>query len=60
MQDVGQIVDRIDRLEYYSSLNLLETQTKDLVIPSEANNAVDRFKHGFLVDAFKDYGVAKH
>jgi len=54
MQDIGQIEQRVNRLEYYSSLNALEKQTEDLVIPSEANNAVDRFKQGFLVDSFRD------
>ena len=58
MEDIGQIDKRINRLEYYSSLNMLEKQTMDLVIPAESNNAVDRFKQGFLVDSFKDFSVA--
>ena len=58
MKDIGQIDRRINRLEYYSSLNMLEKQTKDLVIPAESNNAVDRFKQGFLVDNFKDFSIA--
>ena len=58
MKDIGQIDKRINRLEYYSSLNMLEKQTKDLVIPAESNNAIDRFKQGFLVDNFKDFSVA--
>jgi len=58
MKDIGQIERRINRLEYYSSLNLLEKQTNDLVIPAESNNAVDRFKQGFLVDAFNNLSIA--
>ena len=58
MKDIGQIEKRINRLEYYSSLNLLEKQTNDLVIPAESNNAVDRFKQGFLVDAFNNLSIA--
>ena len=58
MKDIGQMAQRIDRLEYYSSLNLLEKATTDLTIPSEANNAVDRFKHGFLVDNFRTLNIA--
>ena len=58
MKDIGQIEKRVNRLEYYSSLNLLEKQTNDLVIPAESNNAVDRFKQGFLVDAFNDLSIA--
>ena len=58
MKDIGQIDKRVNRLEYYSSLNMLEKATKDLVIPAESNNAIDRFKQGFLVDNFKDFSVA--
>ena len=32
--------------------NLNKKQTKDLTIPAESNNAIDRFKQGFLVDNF--------
>ena len=58
MKDIGQIDQRVNRLEYYTSLNLLEKQTKDLTIPAESNNAIDRFKQGFLVDNFVDLSIA--
>ena len=58
MKDIGQLDARVNRLEYYTSLNLLEKQTKDLTIPAESNNAVDRFKQGFLVDNFVDLNIA--
>ena len=58
MKDIGKIDNRINRLEYYSSLNMLEKQTQDLVIPAESNNAIDRFKQGFLVDPFHDLSIA--
>ena len=58
MKDIGQLDQRVNRLEYYTSLNLLEKQTKDLTIPAESNNAVDRFKHGFLVDNFVNLSIA--
>jgi hypothetical protein len=58
MEDIGQIDQRVNRLEYYSSLNMLEKQTKDLTIPAESNNAIDRFKQGFLVDNFVDLSIA--
>ena len=57
MKDIGQIESRINRLEYYTSLNLLEKQTKDLLIQAESNTSVDRFKNGFLVDSFKNFAV---
>lgn len=56
MRDIGTIRDRVDRLEYYTSLNLLEKNTKDLLVPDTNGN--DRFKNGILVDSFKGYAVA--
>jgi hypothetical protein len=56
MRDIGTIRDRVDRLEYYTSLNLLEKNTKDLLIPDASG--MDRFKNGILVDSFKGYAVA--
>lgn len=59
MHDIGNLEKRINQLEYYVSLNLLETKVKDLVIPSSANGAVNRFKNGFFVDNFDDYSFAE-
>lgn len=56
MRDIGTMRDRIDRLEYYTSLNLLEKNSKDLLIPDVNGN--DRFKNGILVDPFKGYAIA--
>lgn len=58
MKDIKQIEDRLKNLEYYSILSLLEKNAKDLVIPSEANTSVSRFKNGFFVDPFNSYDVA--
>lgn len=58
MKDIGDIETRISRLEYYSLLNTLETQTKQLVLPSEANNSIERFKNGFFVDPMTDYRIS--
>ena len=55
MKDIGQISGRIDRLEYYTSLNLLEKSAKDLFIADGSGN--DRFKNGILVDKFAGHGV---
>lgn len=54
MKDIGQLDQRIKNLEYYTSLNALERQAKEIVIPSEANAAVERFKSGIFVDGFND------
>ena len=57
MADIGVLEKRINQLEYYVSLNLLETNVKDLIIPSSINPAINRFKNGFFVDNFDDYTV---
>lgn len=58
MKDVQDIENRIARLEYYSLLNSLEQNTKNLVIPSELDTTIDRFKNGFFVDPFDNYDIA--
>jgi hypothetical protein len=58
MKDIKRIEQRIQSLEYYSLLNTLEKNTKDLIIPSEANSAVSRFKNGFFVDPLNSYDIA--
>ena len=52
MRDIKKIDKRVNNLEYYTSLNFLEKQTADQVIPSRANATINRFKNGFLVDNF--------
>jgi hypothetical protein len=55
MRDIGAIRDRVDALEYYTSLNLLEKNTKDLLIPDSAG--LNRFKNGMLVDSFTGHNI---
>lgn len=57
MRDIGQLEQRLNRLEYYTSLNLLEKAASDLVIPDRATSLLDRFKHGILVDPFTGHNV---
>jgi hypothetical protein len=52
MQDIARLEDRIRNIEYYTSLSLLETDTKNLSLKDSSTN-LDRFKCGFLVDNFK-------
>ena len=56
MKDIGKIEDRVNRLEYYTSLNMLEKQAADIPIFDE--NGLDRFKNGILVDPFVGHNVA--
>jgi Domain of unknown function (DUF4815) len=51
MKDIDTINKRVDKLEYYSALSLLEQQTKNLVIKNSAGQ--DRFKNGIFVDTFE-------
>lgn len=56
MKDIGRIEDRVNRLEYYTSLNLLEKQATDIAVLDE--NGLDRFKNSVLVDSFIGHNVA--
>ena len=55
MRDIGKIAERIDRLEYYTSLTLLELSAQDMLVQDNAGN--DRFKNGILVDSFTTHAV---
>lgn len=55
MRDIGKLDKRIENLEYYTSLSLLEQETKSLSIQDEFG--LDRFKRGFIVDSFKGQDV---
>lgn len=55
MRDIGALEKRIDTLEYYTSLSLLEQETAGLTIPDP--DGLDRFKNGFIVDSFSGHGV---
>ena len=51
MSDISKLEDRIQRLEKYTTLTMLETKTENLVI-KDAETGLDRFKCGFFVDNF--------
>ena len=66
MRDIGRLKDRIENLEYYTSLSLLERDAESFEI--QDTNGLNRFKSGFVVDNFtghrigdvghKDYKIA--
>jgi len=56
MRDIGKIHGRIDNLEYYVTLNMLEQKTLNQNITD--NNGLNRFKNGFLVDNFQQFYAA--
>ena len=54
MKDIGVLESRIKNLEEYTTLSLLETDTKNLQI-KDSNTGLDKFKSGFFVDNFKGH-----
>ena len=50
MQDISKLERRINNLEYYTSLNILEQKTINQFTPDE--NGLNRFKSGIAVDNF--------
>jgi hypothetical protein len=59
MRDIGNIENRVQNLEYYTSLSLLEQDTlskQDLTILDSTN--LPRFKNGIITDSFTGHSVA--
>ena len=56
MGDIGDLEKRIENLEYYTSLSLLEKRTSDKQI---FDSAGERFKNGFFVDNFNGHSRAE-
>jgi hypothetical protein len=54
MNDIGSLETRIKTLEDYTTLSLLETDTKNLSI-KDPNTGLDKFKSGFFVDTFRNH-----
>jgi hypothetical protein len=55
MRDIGRLEKRVENLEYYTSLSLLEREANGKQI-LDANG--ERFKNGILVDSFQTQGIA--
>jgi len=56
MQDIGNLENRINNVEYYTSLSVLEQNAQSLQI-SDAFG-LNRFKNGIMVDDFSSYATA--
>ena len=56
MRDIGSLEKRINNLEYYTSLSMLEQETAGLSI-TDNETGLDRFKNGFIVDSFTGHGI---
>jgi len=63
MRDIGKLEKRIERLEYFTSLNILEKETAATDITSDGskdslfNSTGSRFKNGILVDPFAGHSI---
>lgn len=56
MKDIGALEGRIENVEYYTSLSLLEKETSTKTFTD--NNGTPLFNNGFLVDSFQGKNVA--
>lgn len=56
MRDIGVIDKKFARLEYYTSLSLLEASAKTAIIKDDLG--AERFKNGFIVDSFKGFATS--
>lgn len=57
MHDIGNLEARIANLEYYVSLNQLESNTANYTVTNTATG-LDRYQNGFVVDNFSGMSVA--
>lgn len=55
MKDIGKLEKRLNNVEYYTALTLLEKDAEALVIKDAAG--LDRFKNGILVDDFAGHSI---
>ncbi|RPG97288.1 MAG: DUF4815 domain-containing protein [Candidatus Pelagibacter sp. TMED165] len=55
MRDIGRLEKRIQNVEYYTQLSLLEADAQSLQIQDA--NGFDRFKNGFIVDNFSGHNI---
>ena len=55
MRDIGKLEKRIERLEYYTTLSILEQQALNMEVIDSAG--VNRFKSGFIVDNFEAHKI---
>ncbi len=55
MKDIGKLEKRLNHVEYYTALTLLEKDAEALVIKD--GSGLDRFKNGILVDDFAGHSI---
>ena len=55
MKDIGKLEKRIERLEYYTTLSILEQQALNMQVKDSLG--LDRIKSGFIVDNFESHNI---
>jgi hypothetical protein len=55
MRDIGKLEKRIERLEYYTSLSILEQQALNMQVKDALG--IDKTKSGFIVDNFETHNI---
>ena len=55
MRDIGRLEKRIESMEYYTQLSLLESEAQNMQIQDA--DGFDRFKNGIIVDNFTGHGI---
>jgi len=56
MRDIGRLEQRLESVEYYTQLSLLESEAQNMQIQDA--DGFDRFKNGIIVDNFTGHGIA--
>lgn len=57
MRDIGRLEKRVERVEYYTTLSLLEQAARNKTVLYE-DGVLEKEKYGILVDQFDGWGVA--
>ena len=57
MKDLGRVENRIDDIEYFTTLSLLENEIDSRVIYSAGSTTDPAFKNGILVDGFRGHNI---
>jgi hypothetical protein len=57
MRDIGLLDQRIERLEYYTTLNLLEQKAQNIQVPDASG--LNRFKNGIFADPMSSHIFAQ-
>ena len=55
MKDIGRIKSKVDRMEYYTALSLMEQSAENAMIVDA--NGLPRFKNGILADPFAGHNI---